>query len=405
LAATSVVFTQAYATSSWTIPSLASLMTSVEPSVHGLMEIAIDPATGRKLGYEMLAPSFVTLAESFSSAGWFTIGVPSNLNVRQGQGFEQGFEQYYGEASFQACDALNREVLDQIRAHPGLHGLDHWKEHPTFLWVHYFDPHDTYEARRPWIELFAPDWKTRRSSYPSGLTVPQLQAKFRKPDREVAWRLRALYESEIRATDEGFRQLSGILGLDGDDVMLIFTSDHGEEFLDHGKFGHRNSLYEELVRVPLFIRWPRGLQPGRIDTPVSLLDIYPTLVELLGLSDPGTLRGRSLVPLLQGKAPASPRPLFAELDLESRELRMVRQGEWALIWHSEAPTATELYELTRDPTQSNNFALRRPEVVQALQDTLVRWRRMLPPPPSDLKEGPKLSQEQIERLRSLGYIR
>lgn len=405
LAASGVVFTDATASSSWTTPSLASLMTSLEPSAHGLVRAALDPRTGKQLNQLALAPSLVTLAETFSRAGWLTFGVPANLHLRQGSGFEQGFDCYHGEATFQDCGPLNRTVLAQIRAHPRVGGLDRWRDRRAFLWVHYFDPHDTYQPREPWIDLFAPDWRKNRSLYPTGLMMVKLRSKYPVPDPGTLQRLRSLYESEIRATDEGLRMLCRDLGLADEDALLIVTADHGEEFGDHGGLGHMTTLHREQVHVPLLLHWPRVLRPGRVETPVSLLDLYPTLVELLGLPDPGALRGESLVPLLERKTKAAPRPFVAELNLDGRRLTSIRWGDWRLIWDSGAAGVGKLYELSRDPTESTDLSRQRPDVALALSDSLARWRAGLPPLPVDLKDSPAMDAELIERLRSLGYIR
>src|SRR6185295_6394549 len=109
-------------------------------------------------------------------------------------------------------------------------------------------------------------------------------------------------------------------GFADDNVLLIVTSDHGEEIVDHQSLGHGHSLYEELVHVPLLIRWPNGLPQGmRVDSPVSLLDIFPTLVEVLGLETPPGLQGEAMTGLLRGQTPRAPRRLYFELERRRAE--------------------------------------------------------------------------------------
>jgi arylsulfatase A-like enzyme len=404
LAESGVVFTEAEAACSWTSPSLASLLTSLEPSAHGLVWPALDAVTGRQFSQTALAPSLVTLAETFQAAGWLTIGVASNLHLRTGSGFDQGFDFYYRQAEFMDSGPLNRVVLAGVHTAVGDPRHDRWKKQLAFLWVHYFDPHDPYQAREPWISSFARCGPGSRPDSAANLMMVDLRKRFPHPDSSIARILRPLYESEIRATDESLRALCDSLDLLDDNVLLIVTADHGEEFAEHGGLGHMTSLHREQLHVPLLVRWPRTLEPGRIETPVSLIDIYPTLVELLGLSDPGTLRGKSLVPRLRGEVSAAPRPIFAELVPDSGMLNSVRLGDWRLLRDFGSGGGRQLYNVRADPTESTDLAAQEPEIVQQLREAMVQWRNTLPPVPTDIKETPIDDPEMIEKLRSLGYI-
>jgi arylsulfatase A-like enzyme len=405
LAESGVVFTEAEAACSWTTPSLGSLLTSLEPSVHGLVWPALNVVTGKRVSQTGLAPSLVTLAETFGSAGWLTLGVASNLHVRIGSGFEQGFDFYYRQAEFMDAGPLNRVVLAGVRTALGRSWHDRWREERAFLWVHYFDPHDPYQARQPWIASLAPAGPGSRPNSAANLMMDELRKKFPHPDSSTARILRPLYESEILATDESLRALCDSLDLLDDNVLLIVTADHGEEFGEHGGLGHMTSLHREQLHVPLLVRWPRTLKPGWIETPVSLMDIYPTLVELLGLPDPGTLRGKSLVPRLRGEVPAAPRPIFAELVPDSGMYNSVRLGDWRLIRDFGPGGGRQLYNLGSDPTESTDLATQEPEIVQQLREIMVQWRSKLPPVPTDIKETPIDDPEMVEKLRSLGYVR
>ena len=166
-----------------------------------------------------------------------------------------------------------------------------------------------------------------------------------------------------------------------DNVLLVVTADHGEEFGEHGRLGHGTNLHREQIHVPLLIRWPGTLKPGRIDTPVSLIDIYPTLVELLGLPDPGTLRGRSLVPLLQGRCRAHPgRSSPNCLSLGSDQLRA--PGRVAADLDSGVKGSGKLYNVSKDTAETADLASERADVARALRETMTRWREGLPRTPS-----------------------
>jgi arylsulfatase A-like enzyme len=405
LAESGVVFTEAEAACSWTTPSLASLLTSLEPSAHGLVWPALNAVTGKQVRQIGLAPSLVTLAETFQAAGWLTLGVASNLHLRTGSGFDQGFDFYYRRAEFMDAGPLNRVVLAGVRTVLGRPWRDRWRDRRAFLWVHYFDPHDPYQAREPWIASFAPRGPGSRPDPSANLMMVELRKKFPRPDSSTVAILRPLYESEVRATDESLRALCDSLDLLSDNVLLIVTADHGEEFGEHGGLGHMTSLHREQLHVPLLVRWPLALRPGRIETPVSLLDIYPTLVELLGLPDPGTLRGKSFVPRLRGEVPAAPRPIFAELVPDSGMYTSVRLGDWRLIRDFGPGGRRTLYNLRADPTESIDRAAQEPGIVQQLREVMVRWRSKLPLVPTDIKETPIDDPEMIAKLRSLGYVR
>jgi arylsulfatase A-like enzyme len=405
LAQSAVVFTEVEAASSWTTPSLASLMTSLEPSAHGLVWPALDAKTGKQIRQTGLAWSLVTLAETFHAAGWLTLGAASNIHLRTGSGFEQGFDFYYRRADFMNSGALNQIVLAGRRATQGHLRHERWRNRGEFLWVHYFDPHDPYEAREPWIAGSPQDAAGGSIADVSKLTMVDLRRRFPHPDSSTVGALRALYESEVRATDESLRALCDSLGLLDDNVLLIVTADHGEEFGEHGGLGHMTSLHREQVHVPLLIRWPGALKPGTVETPASLIDVYPTLVEMLGLPDPGTMRGRSLVPLLRGESPTEPRPIFAELVPDSGLYNSVRLGDWRLIRRFGSKGDRLLYNVRTDPAETHDLAAQEPKVVQRLREALAQWRNGLPPVPPDIKDSPLNDPQLVERLRSLGYVR
>ncbi len=405
LAGSGVVFTEAEAASSWTTPSLASLLTSLEPSAHGLVWPALNPATGAQLRQLGLAPSLVTVAETFQAAGWLTIGVPGNLHLRAGSGFEQGFDFYYRSAQFLDGDPLNRVAFGGIRATLGRSWRELWPQRRTFLWMHYFDPHDPYQAREPWMAVFRPQGSKTLADSVAGMVMVNLRKRFPHPDSATIRTLQSLYESEIRATDESLRALCDSLGLRDENALLIVTADHGEEFGEHGGLGHMTSLHREQVQVPLLMHWPRMLRPGRIETPVSLIDIYPTLVELLGLPDPKTLRGESLVGLLRGEVRTAPRPLFAELFPDSGMHTSARLGDWRLIRDFGRGRGRALYNVRIDPAEAIDRSAQEPAIVQQMRAIMGRWRNGLPPVPADIRESPLDDPEMIEKLRSLGYVR
>jgi arylsulfatase A-like enzyme len=277
LGAAGVTFTAAYAASSWTVPSMASLFTSLPPSAHRVS--GIWDTDRHRLQQHVLPASLTTLAERFQQGGYVTIGMPANLHLSHELGFAQGFDYYAGRAGFVDAPRLNNKVRLAFMRAFGRHWADTWKRRPAFVWVHYFDPHFPYFAREPWISRYAPTYARDRRTAAPPKTWAELVRHYAPADPAVTAQLLPLYASEISFLDDALAQLSDRLGLETDDVLLIVTADHGEEFGEHGGLGHGHGLHEELLRVPLLIRWPAGIPGGRrIDEPVTLLDVYPTLL-------------------------------------------------------------------------------------------------------------------------------
>ena len=407
LATKGVVFTHAYAPSSWTAPSMASLFTGLEPAAHGVVSGVVGrirtgekPKRGVK-DQPLLPQSLTTLAESFQAAGYVTIGVPSNLHLAASLGFGQGFDHYYGESRFLEAADVNVRVREQLEAAFGPEWKTTWKKQKTFLWIHYFDPHVPYNACEPWIDEYAPEFATNPSAFPAGVDMPELIKQNPRPGAEIRAKLLPLYHSEVHRVDEHLRLLDQELGLGDDDVLLVMTSDHGEEFGEHGRLGHGEALFDETLRVPLMLHWPVGLPAGkRIDAPASILDVYPTLAELAGLRRPSGIQGRLLRDLLP-TSPSTAAPLYFHTDRARIPLYAVRDGSWKLLLGEGLPPL--LFDLSVDPTERNNVAGAHPEVAQRLMKGVAKHRRALPPPPDDAGQVPVTNAEDQKRLEDLGY--
>jgi arylsulfatase A-like enzyme len=195
-------------------------------------------------------------------------------------------------------------------------------------------------------------------------------------------------------------------------------SDHGEEFLEHGRTFHQQSAYGELANVPLFFWWPGRVPAGRrVPATVQSIDVMPTLLELSGVAPPSGIQGASLVPFLEGARPAGwPRPAITEAagrttpDAEDPQAAVaISLGDWKLVHHSRRPPGRpefELFDRRRDPLDRTDLARVNPRVVAELAATLQAWRRsaesMRVKPDSELASS--VSAEELERLRALGYV-
>ena len=286
---------RAYAPASWTIPSMASLLTGRVPAAH-------EDGDGSPLG---IAPGIPTIAEDFGGAGWATAAFVANPTLRIENGFSDGFTTFFttpyegASITLPASETLRR-VPPWLEAHRG---------EPLFLWVHLMDPHDPYAApdRTPGRTPFDPGY----AGVFRGDEVNRLQLGDPPPASPAdARHLEALYHDEVRYADSEIGRLwDGEPDRERSRWTVVFTSDHGEEFGEHGGWKHGPALYDEVLRVPLAIR-PGAARRGPAiapEVPVSLLDVAPTLEALAGLPPARRpLDGLDLLDPSSGKRSALP---------------------------------------------------------------------------------------------------
>jgi arylsulfatase A-like enzyme len=432
LAKNGVLFKNVVAPGPWTVPSMTSLFTGVYPSEHGI--VSGDEQRRSIAGQPKLPDEATTLAELLHARGYSTFGVNTNLHLAARLGFAQGFDAFAG-TSFQDLPFTNLVVYawkDVIS-----------KSAPFFLWTHYFDPHQPYVLHKPWFQEWNkspyPDYAAVfadtaldalgiRNAVPGADGLPVFakvalvkgaMAKvqestrgLRLPDPKVSPEmfaramafLRAAYLSEIRADDLEIQNLCAGLGLDKN-AIIVYVVDHGEEFFEHGDFGHRagTHLYQELLHIPMVIVLPDRTGAGKvIDTPVSLVDVMPTLLDLIGAPIPQGLSGQSLAPLIRGGALA-PRPLFSEVVRNGVTARAIVEHPWKYIWDFGARKG-ELYDLAADPAEKNDLSGAQPQRAEQMRERLLKWAQAARP---RWRLGPSttLAPEEIERLKAMGYLR
>jgi arylsulfatase A-like enzyme len=372
LAREGVVFENAWSTSSWTAPATASLFTSLYPQEHGVvhgLDHAEEGPGGRRL-VNRIPEGVETLAEMFKAAGYRTFGVSDNAHVSRETGFDQGFDEFES-----ATGATAERLHKWVRDHRAKMAAG-----PYFLYVHYVEPHEPYLPREPWYSEYARDGR----AHPT-------HAKFVDA-----------YDSEIRSLDDGLARLYRACGW-ADDTVVIVTSDHGEEFGDHGGGGHAHTLYDEVLRVPLVVHGLPGAVARRIDEPVSLVDVQPTLRDLAGGAPDPRAEGVSLLGLLRGAGQGFDRPLFAHLvQFETGRIwEATLAGEWKRVRLQ--PGAPQLFNLADDPREAHDLAETLPSVSAALdrRDRAFAARRPGAPAPVETL----VSRETAESLRALGYAR
>jgi arylsulfatase A-like enzyme len=321
----SVVFRRAVSQTSWTKPSIPSLFTALYPSRHGVFEGSSRDTEGH-ITSDVLPDSLETLAEAFREHGYETVAFVHNAQLRGFLGFAQGFDLYRDRAG--DADQINGAFL---------RWLDGRGEGPFYAYLHYLDVHWPYRPPAPFDTLFGAgestidfatdDWKALREDINDG--------KIRPGESDVRAMV-ALYDGELRFLDDRLGRLFDDLRRRGlyDDAMIVVTSDHGEEFLEHGKIGHGQSLHRELLWIPLMIRFPGGRWGGReIEETVELLDVFPTIADHLGWGPLPGVDGRSLIPGIAGKSSADGHEAYAYSELYHRGSyqRALTAGDAALI--------------------------------------------------------------------------
>lgn len=414
LAAESVVFERAYAAAPWTLPSVASLMTSRFVCEHGVTD------TRCKLPEDVS-----TLPERLQNAGYTTIGVYANSMVAPEFGFGRGYDFY--QVSFTNEAEQANKALD---LNPG---------EPFFLYVHNIEPHNP--------EFFAPEhtpgyrdvgkavrdriaagykgyriatWEDYEAGRSQG-TPDAARRQTQNMNRLVALQddYEELYDAGVRLADRRLGSVVSALKQRGgwDNTLFIFLSDHGEEFHEHGGWSHDQSVYEELIHVPLLVRFPHGQHGGkRVADIVTLLDVMPTVLNVTGAADndPGA-RGVSLTPIIGGGLRSDARFFVPTVRLNTMshyapfplprgdDSVVVRQNDWKGIWHADID-ALELYDLAADPREQREIAAPNPELAAAMQDFARQFRNACNSSATPSRRAAPLDEQTLRNLRSLGYI-
>jgi arylsulfatase A-like enzyme len=375
---------RAYSQAPWTLPSTGSLLTGRMPG-----ELAgSDPEV-----FEIPAGD-PTLAERLSALGYRTAGFLANPILHEGNGFARGFGDFYTpETTWEVLDWVDATTIEE-RALPWLEealgpaSREGDEREPFFLYLHYIDPHDPYRNPDVWdgereTAPWDPEYDGRvRGDWAQDLYAGKKGLPGGTPEEREADRrhLVALYDSEIRYVDRFVaRVIEAIPEEVLEETLIVLTSDHGEEFLDHGGWKHSQTLYQEMLHVPLFVRWDGVIPAGtRVAGPVALLDLAPTVLTAAGapsVAEEG-FPGRDLLPALTGEEELPPRPVFAEhLALGPMRAAVVDRDRKLILFNRQEPRLdtnplhrhlrrldrrrmgrVELYDLGSDPGERENLA-------------------------------------------------
>jgi arylsulfatase A-like enzyme len=425
LAADGLLYTHAFAPAPWTLPSHATLFTGLGPERHGV----------GLHGRMKLPAEQVTLAERLRAAGYQTASFSENLYISRPFGMTQGFETFYGE--YEEIETFVRrrsratgEVRVEARVKAWVDALD--PDRPFFLFVNLFDPHDPYTVRpeNPWVpeDASLSDRDLRQAGAPpEGPIAWTAGICDRLPDPETIAALRGLYLGDVAAADAKLAEVLKLVRGASRRLVVVATSDHGEHFGEHALLGHEFSVRNPVLHVPLVVHGLPGVEPARLDTPVTLADVPYSMLSWAGLEVPAGLSGR-LLPTRPGDEVGralvaaftdSARPLPEESVVREVEALepMKRQDcrerhkvfgdtfaltryPYKLVWFEHHPA--ELYDLSWDANEGSDRSAYEPERRAALERELrgIVVGSMLEAP----GETPELDPLQRETMRALGYV-
>lgn len=395
MAADGVRFEVARSHAPWTLPSTASLLTSLHPLEHG--------AGGRLPTFTKLSADASTIAARFKESGYDTHAI---INVD----FLEP-ERYGVTRDFDTVDNVSYESNVKVRpadvtTDAALAWIDQRtdSDKPFFLMVHYFDPHCVYAPpelqRKRWAR---PEDRETNWTFGTREEMIAIRSGEMTPDEATLRRASALYDGEIAYLDAQIGRLDDGLRarVPADQLVTVFTSDHGEEFYDHEGFEHGHTLFEELVRVPLIVR-AAGRLPARmtVESAVRHIDVAPTLCELADIALDEQYVGQSLVPLATSNdSAAAGRGTLAHGNFWSDALTSWTKDEWKLIEvEGQAP---RLYHVAKDPLELTDVAGTEPDRLAAMQSELAAVREGLRALQSG--EEANVDEKVRDQLKSLGY--
>jgi arylsulfatase A-like enzyme len=403
-----VVYDRAYATSSWTLPTHASMFTGLLPMEHGAQ--SVPKGANRSLGYGVrpLDESFATLAELLGDAGYRTAAVVGGPALRRELGLAQGFQVYDDQLASLRERVKGRRAEDVAAA--AIELVAGFGSDPYFLFVNFFDPHAPYDPPAPHNRgLENPDEVDDRGFLIEQLiagTPPRRVSQYSDGQLEWIRRMRAGYDAEIRYMDLHLGRLLDAIAASprAGATVIAITADHGESFGEHFYVSHGAHLYEHNVRVPLLIRTPEPKAGARIEAPVQNHLLFAELLRAAGVRVPSGVDGRDLA--------AASGDIVLQVQRSDLNVRMfgeffdrdqVAIQAWPHKLVVDTAGGSELFDLARDPEELHDLAAEQPELVGSLA---AKLRATVERRPARYPEESRaeLRPETEDALRALGYI-
>ena len=394
-ASTGIIFKNYFSQSSWTKPSVASLFTSLYPSSHGAYRSEGD------LEEEMcLNPNAVTLAEILRSHGYATAAFSEIGFVSRTFGFDAGFDSFYNVYEYAKKVNGNIPIKDIIT--PIYEYLKNKVNQSNFLYIHNVYPHGPFSPPEEFNIFSQPG-----SSFESAIRQARLNNNIDE--------LISLYDGEVLYADELFRQFLEMLeDLNiRDNSIIILLADHGEALVEnkHGPWRHGNALYDEDIKIPLIISFPKkDAIKGSVDAIVQSIDIMPTILDYLNIALPQKIQGNSFMPLLKkSSSPDRDRHVFCELNMYQDERSVIytyRTDKFKYIFNT-TTGKEELYDIVHDPDETYNLISLEPQLASELNkkvlDKIENLKNFLPQ--RKLAQKIEIPEEVKRSLKALGYIK
>jgi arylsulfatase A-like enzyme len=426
----SVLFSHTYSPTDSTLPSHMSMLTSLYPTNHGLVTMPLGGPQGESLS---LDPAILTLSDLLRKEGYATSAFTGGAQVSSQFGFSKGFDFYQenkGSILNDTAESLSEKTSEWLLMN---------QDKKFFLFLHTYQVHAPYTPPSPYDDSFL----SKNAKWKEADIIKILasrQGKYSQLTQDERENLIALYDGEIKYTDEQFIQplISQLKKLNlYDQSMIIFTADHGEEFYEHKGWEHSHSVYNENIHVPLIIKFPYSKHRGKkVESTARITDILPTILEEVGIKKKNLrFDGRDLSELIDGKE-NSPRTsigfnFYAEYkDPKDMALRFsllkitIINDRFKLILNEEYPkdssrrifwtynpppfslSRRELYDIKNDFRETKNIAETNPEAVRMLMDSVEPFRQTAKEISLQTFRGQRaLDKETEERLRALGYIK
>jgi len=370
-----------------------SMLTSLYPSFHKVNMIELS----------RLNPNKDTLAEILYNNGYRTWAITGGGQVSSGHGFFDGFE------TFIEYTAPHRDVERKVRE--TINFLKKEKNNPFFVFFHSYKPHAPYMPIPPYDTMFDEDYEGQITGSLSDIN--DINSGKIKADQADVEHIVSLYDGEIREMDEQLEVLFDYLKQEGlmEKTLIVFTSDHGEEFNEHGSVGvHSHTLYDELLRVPLILRMPEAHpEQAIIEDQVQSIDIFPTILQIAGIPFPNnSSQGTSVLPLFKGqKLDREPNIAFSErTPSDGLFMRALRDTSQKYIFEENKKKGTlkhSFFDLKNDPKEQINIDVPHKKLrglFAQIQLLLEEGKKV-----DQIVKKKKIDPETLETLKALGYIK
>ncbi len=381
LAGEGIIFTNAFSQSAWTTPSMLSIFTSLHPPAHNV------DAKGKTLKEDI-----ETLPEVLKQKGYVIPVLPRFVDIPN-----------YWHLGFDAVDKKQFSSFNPEEVEDLIKLIETYRDQRFFIWYHYHGLHLPYNPPDPYDKLFMKAITTGTVTESTAIldikkksVIKNGSVNFKDEDKSI---IVSLYDGQVKQMDDDVGKIIGKIKEFGilDNTLIILTSDHGEELLEHGFVGHASTslnakLYDEIIHIPLIIWYPKILKHKKIEDIAQQIDIMPTVLDLLEISVPDGLQGHSLLPLIQKQHSddsnssawsLAQETVFCETilggyqstkEMEQIKMRCLRTKEWKLIYTKEPDSYKyELYDLKTDPNEQRNVIEKYPDVRSELRKKLQYW--------------------------------